>query len=100
VYLVRVCSLICCRLISASHRSPFLARSYFHRLNVHFEAIFRWSVENDLSLNSEKTKIMIVYRDWGRLPALLPAVPVYGRTVPYSDAILKNLGLTKNNRFL
>jgi hypothetical protein len=43
---------------------------------VDLEAIFRWLVENGLSLNSGKTQAMIMCRDRGRLPALLPAVLV------------------------
>jgi hypothetical protein len=57
------------------------------RLNVDLEAIFRWSVESGLSLNSVKTQAMIICRDRGRLPALLPAVLVDGRTVPYCLAM-------------
>jgi hypothetical protein len=53
-----------------------------HRLNVDLEAIFRWSVENGLSLNSRKTQAMIMCRNRGRLLALLPAVLVDGRTAP------------------
>jgi hypothetical protein len=41
---------------------------------------------------------MIICRDRGRLPVLLPAVLVDGRTVPYSASV-KNLGFTMNNRF-
>jgi hypothetical protein len=70
-----------------------------HRLNdVDLEAIFRWSVENGLSLNSGKTQAMIICRDRGQLPAMLPAVLVDERTVPYSASV-KNLGLTMDNRF-
>jgi hypothetical protein len=69
-----------------------------HRLNVDLEAIFRWSIENGLSLNSGKTQAMIICRDRGRLPALLPAVLIDGRTVPYSVGV-QNLGLTMDNRF-
>jgi hypothetical protein len=49
---------------------------------VDLEAIFHWSVENGLSLNSGKTQAMIICRDRGRLPALLLAVLVNGRTAP------------------
>jgi hypothetical protein len=59
-----------------------------------FEAIFRWSVENGLSRNSGKTQAMIICRDRGRKPAVL----VDGRTVPYS-ASEKNLEITIDNRF-
>jgi hypothetical protein len=45
---------------------------------VDFKAILRWSVENDFSLNSGKTQAMIVCRNRGRLPALLPDVLVDG----------------------
>jgi hypothetical protein len=69
-----------------------------HRLNVDLEAIFRWSVENGLSLNSGKTQAMILCRDRGRLPALLPAALVDGRTVPHSASV-QNLGLTMDNGF-
>jgi hypothetical protein len=69
-----------------------------HRLNVDLEATFRWSIENGLSLNRGKTQVMIICKDKGRLPALLPAVLVNGRTVPYSASV-KNLGLTMGNRF-
>jgi hypothetical protein len=69
-----------------------------HRLIVDLEAIFRWSVENGLSFNTGKTQAMIICRDRGWLPALLPPVLVYGRTVPYSASV-KNLGLTMDNRF-
>jgi hypothetical protein len=48
-----------------------------HRPNIDLEAIFRWSVENGLSLNSGKTQAMIICRDRGRLPAVL----VDGRTL-------------------
>jgi hypothetical protein len=65
---------------------------------LHCEAIFRWSVENGLSLDSGKSQAMIICRDGGHLPALLPAVLIDGRTVPYS-ASLKNLGLTMDKRF-
>jgi hypothetical protein len=61
-------------------------------------AIFRWSVENGLSLNSGKTQAMIICMDRGWLPALLAAVLVERRTVPYCASV-KNLGLTMNNRF-
>jgi hypothetical protein len=60
---------------------------------VDLEAIFRWSVENGLSLNRRKTPAMIMCRDKTRLPDLLPAVLVDGRTVLYSASV-KNLGLT------
>jgi hypothetical protein len=130
--------LICCRLMSVSHRGSFLVRSYFnfsmmisvglsshvelnyhlyaddikvyaggrscdifnciYRLNVDLEAMFRWSVEKGLSPNSGTTQAMIICRDRGRLPALLPVVLVDGRTVPYSTSV-KNLGLTMDNRF-
>jgi hypothetical protein len=66
--------------------------------NVDLEAIFCWLVENGLSLNSEKTQAMIMCRDRGWLQALLPAVLVDGRTVPYSASV-KNVGLTMDNRF-
>jgi hypothetical protein len=67
---------------------------------VALEAIFRWSVENGLRLNSEKTQAITICRDRGRLLALLPdAVLVDGRTVPYSASV-KNLGPTMDNRFL
>jgi hypothetical protein len=56
-----------------------------YRLNVDLEAIFHWSVENGLSLNSEKTQAMIICRDKGRMPALLPAVPIDGRTLPHIE---------------
>jgi hypothetical protein len=62
------------------------------------EAIFRWSVENGLSLNSGKTQAMIICRNRGQLPALLPAVLVDGRTVPFG-ANVKNLDLTMDNQF-
>jgi hypothetical protein len=65
---------------------------------VDVEAIFRWSVENDFSLNSGKTQAMIICRDRGRVPALLPAVLVDGRAVPYSGSV-KNLGCTMDIRF-
>jgi hypothetical protein len=65
---------------------------------VDLEAIFCWLVENGLSLNSEKTQAMIMCRDRGWLQALLPAVLVDGRTVPYSASV-KNVGLTMDNRF-
>jgi hypothetical protein len=55
-------------------------------------------VENGLSLNSGKTQAMIICEDRGRLPALLPAVLVDERTVPYGTSV-KNLGLTMDNRF-
>jgi hypothetical protein len=48
---------------------------------VDLEAIFRWSIENGLSLNSGKTQAMIICRYRGRLPALLPAVLIDGRTL-------------------
>jgi hypothetical protein len=63
------------------------------RLNVDLKAIFRWSVEKGLSLNSGKTQVMIMCRDKTRLPDLLPAVLVDGRTVLYSASV-KNLALT------
>jgi hypothetical protein len=58
-----------------------------YRLNVDLEAIFRWSVESGLSLNSVKTQAMIICRDRSRLPALLRAVLVDGRIVPYCLAM-------------
>jgi hypothetical protein len=42
----------------------------------------------------ERHKPLIICGDRGWLPALLPAVLVDGRTVPYSASV-KNLGLTK-----
>jgi hypothetical protein len=60
---------------------------------VDFQAIFRWSVENGLSLNSEKTQAMIICRERDRQSALLPIV-----LVSYSSSV-KNLGLTMDNRF-
>jgi hypothetical protein len=39
---------------------------------------------------------MIICEDRGRLPALLPALLVDGRTVPYIASV-KNLGLTMDN---
>jgi hypothetical protein len=60
---------------------------------------FCWSVENGLSPNIGKTQAMIICRDRGRLPALLPAVLVDGHIVPYSASV-RNLGLTMDNRFL
>jgi hypothetical protein len=77
---------------------PFDIFDCIHRLNVDLEAIFRCSVENDLSLNSGKTQAMIICRDRGRLLALLPALLVDGHTVPYSASV-KNLGLTMVNRY-
>jgi hypothetical protein len=67
-------------------------------MNVDLDAIFRWSVENGLSLNSGKTQAMIICRDRSRLLALLPAVLVDERTVPY-NASVTNLGLSMDNRF-
>jgi hypothetical protein len=65
---------------------------------VDLEAIFCWFVENGLSLNSGKTQAMIICRDRGRLLALLPALLVDVRSVPYSASV-KNLGLTMDNRY-
>jgi hypothetical protein len=69
-----------------------------HRVNGDLEATFRWSVENGLSCNSEKTQAMIICRDRSQLPALLPDVLVDGRTVAYST-VVKNRGLTMDNCF-
>jgi hypothetical protein len=65
---------------------------------VDLEAIFRWSVENGISFNSGKTQVMIICRNRSQLPALLPAILVDGRTVPYSVSV-KDLALTMDNRF-
>jgi hypothetical protein len=58
---------------------------------VDLEAVFRWSVENGLGFNSEKTQAMIICRNM--------VVLVDARTVPYSASV-KNLGFTMDNRFL
>jgi hypothetical protein len=68
------------------------------RINQNLEAISRWSVENGLALNAGKTKAMIICRDQGRLPSLIPQIKLNGSSIEYSSKVT-NLGLTMDDRF-
>jgi hypothetical protein len=70
-----------CGAVLTSNYRPCDISDYMHRLNVDLEV--RWSAEN-----SGKTQAKIICRDRNQLPALLPAILVDERTVPYSTSAL------------
>lgn len=68
------------------------------RINHNLGAISQWSIENGLLLNASKTKAMIICRDQGRLPSVLPSIKLNNEIIKYSTKVT-NLGLTMDNRF-
>jgi hypothetical protein len=57
----------------------------------------RWATENGLVLNAGKTKAMVICRDQGRLPSVLPQLKLNGASITYSSKV-NNLGLLMDVR--
>jgi hypothetical protein len=68
------------------------------RINRNLEVISRWATENGLVLNVGKTKAMVICRDQGRLPSVLPQLKLNGASITYSPKVNK-LGLLMDHRF-
>jgi hypothetical protein len=67
------------------------------RVNEDLEAIFRWSVENGLTLNASKTQTILISNDFQGSP--LPNLFLGGVLLDWRDVVL-NLGLLIDSKLL
>jgi hypothetical protein len=54
------------------------------RLNEDLAAVQRWSMENGLLLNNAKAQVMIICKNHGLLPFLVPGLRFSGCNIPYT----------------